>query len=564
MAYRFNPPPNWPIEDASWSPPPGWQPDPAWGPAPEGWNFWIAQEQPPAAPPQPEGQAPADAQAQADAEDDATRVVSTGEQGMDEPRATEQPATAQDGTVQESTPAAEPVAQYGAMNPYGAAPSQAEAAAAEDVHGRHAVGPEDDATHVADSSQRTAAAEAPDQQAAPLAPAADAPQGSTDDADAQSGGASQTAEYQGPDLEADLAQQTPYESTGPVSDQGHDAHTPQDGQPDEASGAGYGTAAAAGGIAAGGAAAGAAAAGYGQASPAPGYGQGSPAPGYGQGSAPDYPGQGSASDYPAQGYGQGSPVPGYGQGSPGVDDGAAWTASTGAGEPPRKSFLKRFWWLGCLFILLLVLILLIGGGIWLFSRDSGNEAGGGGGATTSQEETTDGNESASEEPSEDPSEEATTEEEEEDATPEAVTPTDLVTIDPSAEPVDFVGTDGTGTMAVHMTYAKAEDLESSWGGTVEESEYGGYLVVTAKLTVTEGEVSLNPFQFSVKTPYGGAVDPSSESYSLVGSGIGGNAPSEFEAGDEYTVQMLFEVARAGGNTLNFNTYTDNYTWDVPE
>ena len=41
MSYRFNPPPNWHIEETNWTPPPGWQPDPAWGPAPEGWNFWI-------------------------------------------------------------------------------------------------------------------------------------------------------------------------------------------------------------------------------------------------------------------------------------------------------------------------------------------------------------------------------------------------------------------------------------------------------------------------------------------------------------------------------------------
>ena len=66
MAYRFNPPPNWPIDDADWTPPPGWQPDPSWGPAPEGWNFWIAEDAAPAAPPA--------------AEDDATHVASTDEQ----------------------------------------------------------------------------------------------------------------------------------------------------------------------------------------------------------------------------------------------------------------------------------------------------------------------------------------------------------------------------------------------------------------------------------------------------------------------------------------------------
>ena len=41
MAYRFNPPANWPAAPAGWVPPAGWQPDPAWGPVPEGWNLWV-------------------------------------------------------------------------------------------------------------------------------------------------------------------------------------------------------------------------------------------------------------------------------------------------------------------------------------------------------------------------------------------------------------------------------------------------------------------------------------------------------------------------------------------
>lgn len=44
MAYRFNPPPNWPINEPGWTPPAGWQPDPEWGPAPEGWDFWVDDE----------------------------------------------------------------------------------------------------------------------------------------------------------------------------------------------------------------------------------------------------------------------------------------------------------------------------------------------------------------------------------------------------------------------------------------------------------------------------------------------------------------------------------------
>lgn len=50
MAYRFNPPPNWPVSEPGWTPPPGWQPDPSWGPVPEGWNFWVPEEETPAAP----------------------------------------------------------------------------------------------------------------------------------------------------------------------------------------------------------------------------------------------------------------------------------------------------------------------------------------------------------------------------------------------------------------------------------------------------------------------------------------------------------------------------------
>lgn len=41
MAYRFNPPPNWPKPPTGWTPPPGWQPDPSWPPPPGGWQLWI-------------------------------------------------------------------------------------------------------------------------------------------------------------------------------------------------------------------------------------------------------------------------------------------------------------------------------------------------------------------------------------------------------------------------------------------------------------------------------------------------------------------------------------------
>src|SRR5699024_6747531 len=140
----------------------------------------------------------------------------------------------------------------------------------------------------------------------------------------------------------------------------------------------------------------------------------------------------------------------------------------------------------------------------------------------------------------------------------------LPTIDPAAEEdaIEIVGMDGSGTLAVDMTYAPASELESSYGGTVAEPEHGDeYLVLTAKVTVEEGTLNFNPAQFDVITPYGGAVSRSSESYSLKGSGSGG--PLEFSEGEKYTIKLLFDVQRAGDNVLNFTTYTDDCKWDVP-
>ncbi|MGP9601962.1 hypothetical protein ACT3SY_03955 [Brachybacterium sp. AOP42-E1-35] len=658
MAYRFNPPPNWPIDDANWSPPPGWQPDPSWGPAPDGWNFWTASEQAPA--PQATSE-----QAGAADDDDATRVASTSEQGPTAPApdaddATrvastgEQTPAAEQAPVVEQAPDVEQAAgdqqasagQYGSLNPYGQAPAaqdapvqgapeqdvdqsagggsmpladdQSSSAPAESV-GRHAAEPaaaaepvaapepavaaepagtaeesglaaapqdasatavHDDATHVADSGQRDSAA--------PDAAGSHA---------TQAEGAAETAEYGGPDLEADLAQQAPYESAPyesaePVAadDSNHSGEGSQ--------GAGYGMAA---GAAAAGGTAGAAAAsgqqdpsgqgygqaspsqgygqqpadqgygqgspaqgygdgssapaygqaspaqGYGQPSPAQGYGQASPAAGYGQGSAPDYPGQGSASDYPA---------PGYGQNSPGIDTGSGWTASTGAGEPPKKGIIQRFWWIGCLIAIVLVLALIAIGGIFLFSRSGGTEAGGGGSTTTQEEDPTTDEPTDEETTEEEPTEEETTED-------EIPIPTDLNTIDPAAEAeaINIVGPDGTGTMAVHMVYTPGAELERSYGGAVEDAQQGDYVVLTAKMTVTEGELSMNPFRFDIQTPYGGAVEPATASFGLKGSGTDG--PNEHQAGEEYTLTLLFDVKRAGGNKLVFDSRADQYSWDVP-
>ena len=364
------------------------------------------------------------------------------------------------------------------------------------------------------------------------------------------GAAPETAEYEGPDYAAGLAQQTPYETAAQGNGQ-----EPSGQDYSQGYGQGYGEAPAApayGQASADQSYGQAPAPGYGQAPADQGYGQGTPAPGYGQGSpAPGY-GQGSASDYPAPGYGQGSPAPG--------DPGAAWTASTGAGEPPKKGVIQRFWWVGCLLLLLLALILIAAGGIWLFTRSGDEQAGGD--ETTSAEQTTEGeatdDATATEE---EPLEEEPTDA---DSTDEVPMPTDLATIDPEAEKdaIDIVGTDGTGTIAVQMEYAPASDLESSWGGTVQEPENGDeYLVVTAKMTVAEGEQYFSPGTFSVITPYGGEVGASSETYGLKGSGTDG--PSDFSEGDEYTLKMLFDVRRAEDLTLNFTTFSDDYSWDVP-
>src|SRR5690606_23571776 len=439
--------------------------------------------------------------------------------------------------------------QYGAMNPYGPAPEPQPAAAPEQTDA---------------------------------------------DAELSTGGA--TGAYPGPVLEADLSQQAPYETAAPAGDSGVPADASGAQQSvDSGAGAAAVGGAALGGAALGGAAVGGAAAsgastaepgqdaaaqdaqaqepaaqdgqipawgaeqsaeqGYGQASPAgygqqdagqsygqqaspagyglqspAGYGQASPA-GYGQQSADQGYGQAS----PA-GYGQQSPA-GYGPGSPAQDSGPAWTASTGAGEPPKKSFIARFWWLGCLLILLLALILIAVGGFVLFTRGGDNQAGGGGEQTTTSEA---------------PTEKTTTEEPTEETTEEAIpTPTDLSTIDPAAEKdaIQVVGPDGSGTLAVHMEYVPAEKLESRYGGTVEPGKQGDYLVLTAKLTVTEGEMGFGAYNFEIQTPYGGSVSPASPTYSLVGSGTDG--PMDFVEGDEYTVKLLFDVKKASGNVLQF-------------
>jgi hypothetical protein len=53
MAWKFNPPPEWPPPPDGWVPPPGWTPPRSWPEPPFGWQLWIQQsdrDQDPASP----------------------------------------------------------------------------------------------------------------------------------------------------------------------------------------------------------------------------------------------------------------------------------------------------------------------------------------------------------------------------------------------------------------------------------------------------------------------------------------------------------------------------------
>ena len=573
MAYRFNPPPNWPVEDANWTPPPGWQPDPSWGPAPEGWNFWVEGDAAPAAAPE--------------TSDEPTVLGSAQDVEPTPGSGTEQPLAAAGEPEQpvETAPAAEPLSG-----------DETSSAAYGDVSTA-----DDDATHVAGGAERDALSAEPAAAAAPAAAGSEqagydqvgSEQAADGDATHVAGSAeasaldadpsaARTAEYTGPDREAGLAQPAPYEDGATdqaAADQaaaGSGAGQPSEGQAPaapaygqqdqqgygQASPAGYGQASPAG---------------YGQDSAAPaygqqeqqGYGQASPAaPAYGQQDQQGY-GQASPAGYgqdsaaPAygqqgqQGYGQASPAP-YGQGSPAqgygspsAADGAAWTASTGAGEPPKKGIVARFWWVGCIALFLVVALIVAIIAVIAISGSGDEQAGGG--STTSAEATT----------SEAPSEDATTDESEEPAD-ETVTPSVLPTLGAKPEAQDVVSSDGTGKITVTQEWIAADKLPSSYGGTVEPGENGDqYLVVTAQVEVTDGTLTLAPSNFSLTTPYGGDISPASATYGLKDAGLDSGAPDEFAKGDTYTIRLLFDAKKAGGIKLVYDTFSDQYTWDVP-
>ncbi|PZP17008.1 MAG: hypothetical protein DI611_03570 [Brachybacterium faecium] len=484
MAYRFNPPPNWPIEDPNWTPPPGWQPDPSWGPPPADWNFWVADDTP--------AESVADTQSE-----------------VEETQAEDAQVEVEDAQAEkvEETPVAD-----------------AEANPADHLEGQDPAGAADEADDpVAAPEERSAPEEPPAPALAPEEPMssteAPAPVG-----DAPVEGAPETAEYEGPDLEADLAQQAPYETgdqdfpqqpePGPGIDQDDTVHEPSAGDAPLVAGvaaaAGAGTAAASG---------------YGQASPSQGYGHPSPSQNYG---------------------------------SP--DSASTWTATTAPEDAPKKGVVARFWWVGCLVLLLIgLLIAVLAGGLLLLNRDGEEPPTGGGTTTSASVDPTD--------PTDDPttSPEPTTEEPTTDEpTDDAVTPSVLPTVDPAAAPVEVVSYEGRGTVQVSMEWLPAEQLPSEYGGTVEPAEHGEYLVVTAKISVTEGQMFFSNAQFNVVTPYGGELGTDLESYSLKDSGIGIEAPTDIKAGEEYSIRMLFAPKRAGGMHLEYDTFTDQYTWDIAE
>lgn len=484
MAYRFNPPPNWPIEDPNWTPPPGWQPDPSWGPPPADWNFWVADDTP--------AESVADTQSE-----------------VEETQAEDAQVEVEDAQAEkvEETPVAD-----------------AEANPADHLEGQDPAGAADEADDpVAAPEERSA----PEEPSAPaLAP--EEPMSSTEApapvGDAPVEGAPETAEYEGPDLEADLAQQAPYETgdqdfpqqpePGPGIDQDDTVHEPSAGDAPLVAG---GAAAAGAGTAA--------ASGYGQASPSQNYGHPSPSQNYG---------------------------------SP--DSASTWTATTAPEDAPKKGVVARFWWVGCLVLLLIgLLIAVLAGGLLLLNRDGEEPPTGGGTTTSASVDPTD--------PTDDPttSPEPTTEEPTTDEpTDDAVTPSVLPTVDPAAAPVEVVSYEGRGTVQVSMEWLPAEQLPSEDGGTVEPAEHGEYLVVTAKISVTEGQMFFSNAQFNVVTPYGGELGTDLESYSLKDSGIGIEAPTDIKAGEEYSIRMLFAPKRAGGMHLEYDTFTDQYTWDIAE
>lgn len=520
MAYRFNPPPNWPVEEPGWTPPPGWQPDPSWGPAPEGWNFWVEEGASDAA---GAGGAVSGQQEVSAVDDDLTTLRSD--------RSDEHPLE----VFESSTDVDAPTRASG--------PRSAEPSSTTDPLAAESTAPDPLAP------QPSPAGEA----SSPAGPSADPLAPGSETGDPGAGPSSETPssapETLTSDLESDMRTEAPYETQAPA---------PSYGSASEASGQGVDQGASAA------PAYGAAAASYGSPAPAQdssGYGSasyGSPAPaqdssGYGAGSygasAPE-PGYGTdAPSYGSPAYGQASPAA---FGSPAEQ--GSWQAAGPSGiaqDKPQKGFLARFWWLGCIILAIVALVLATVGFFVIRGLSGGGD-----------DQPTDGQSSASTASassgpaSTDP---ATTDPA---TTDPAATPVAQPVIDPAAQEQPIASSQGTGAAQVQMQWMTADQLPSQYGGTIDPGTNPEYLVVTAKVRVDEGKFSINPFNFAVVTPYGGAIDPATETFGLADSGIDSGS-SDVLAGQEHTIRMVYDVQKNPGLKLQYDTYDNQYTWDVP-
>lgn len=505
MAYRFNPPPNWPVDEPGWTPPPGWQPDPSWGPAPDGWNFWVEDAAEPSAsagqPAQDEASAPADSPAQTDPTEQADPTQQT-----DSPEQVAAPAAEGDAALaagadddetrmvstQDDLPAAAPTGD--AEQDETRVVDSAERDAAEDVAGDPAAGATEDAPSAPSfGSEPQAAADAPE-----------------------------TEEFPGRDLDSDLKTAAPYESAAPVDQQTPAPSYGSSPAVDSGQAPAYGSA------------------------DQPGYA----ADGYGQSpsSYPSADGYGSANSYGTGDYPQAASPAAFG--SPAEQ--GSWQAAPAGGGPakPQKGLLARFWWVGCILLAILALILgLIGFAAVKAMGGKDDPSPSASGTTTTAPTTTD---PATTDP-------ATTDPA---TTDPATTPVAQPTIDPAAVAQPVQSSQGKGTVAVEMKWQTADQLPSEYGGTISPGTNPEYLVVVAKVTTDEGELNTNPFNFAVVTPYGGAVDPATETFGLKDSGIGIGDDS-VTAGNEQTIMMVFDIAKNPGLKVQYDTYDNQYSWDVP-
>lgn len=514
MAYRFNPPPNWPVGEPGWTPPPGWQPDPSWGPAPEGWTFWTDE----ADAPQADAPAAAETADTARGADDPTVLRDDRRDGDVLAPGAGAPGT--DGSVEGAS---------GADSSFGEVPA-AESAdpGTSSVDASDALTVESDGASAADPARPVGDGVAPDASGAP-----------------------ETAEAPRPDLDSDLRTEAPYESAAQSASEGTEGSATA-GSASVPAGA-YGAAATAGSDQGD--------SGYGQAS----SGYGTSAGGYGQSAndAGQAAGYGSASSgYGASAGDDGQTAYGSSQASPASfgspSEPGSWQAAPGGpSDPgtPKKSFLARFWWLGCILLALLALIIALVGFFLVRSLGAdGPEPSADGTTTTSSAAPTDP--SSTDPASSDPasSDPATSD--------PAAEPVAQPTIDPAAPEQPVVGNNGKGAAQVQMQWMTADQLPSEYGGTLDPGENPEYLVVTAKVRADEGTLDINPFQFAVMTPYGGSIEPATPTFGLADNGID-TATSEIPTGQEHTIRMVYDLPKNPGLRLEYDPRGEKASWDVP-